>query len=75
MAKQIFISDEAYKTLLENKGEYDSFSNVIIRKFKQTGNVKKIKERIKKNPLDKIFSIDTKLLDKHWKLWEKSLNE
>ena len=67
MVKQIFISDEAHKILLENKGEYDSFSNVILRKFKQQpGNVKKIIKRIKKNPLDKSYSIDKKLLDKGW---------
>ena len=75
MAKQIFISDEAYKLLLENKREYDSFSNVIMRKFKKSGNVNKIKIRIKKNPLKKSFSINKKILDKHWKQWEKSLNK
>lgn len=72
MAKQIFISDEAYRTLLTHKGEHDSFSNVILRKFK-TGNFKKIIDRIKKNPLDKTFSLDKNILNKGWKQWRKSL--
>ncbi len=73
MAKQIFISDEAYKILLEHKSEHDSFSKVILRKFKNKGNFKEIIERIKKNPLSKSFSLDKKLLRKGWKKWEKSL--
>ncbi len=72
MAKQIFISDEAYKILLENKGKDDSFSNVILKRFKP-GNAKKILERIKKKPLNKSFSIDKKLLENGWRKWEKSL--
>ncbi|MAH07416.1 hypothetical protein CMI38_04165 [Candidatus Pacearchaeota archaeon] len=73
MAKQIFISDEVYKILLENKGEYDSFSNVIIKKFKSKSNIKEIVERIKNKPLDKSFSPNKKLLNKGWKKWEQSL--
>jgi len=75
MARQIFISDEAYKILLSCKRENDSFSNVILRKFKGSGNVKEILERIKKRPLDKSYLIDKKLLKKGWKKWEKSLIE
>lgn len=75
MAKQIFISDEAYKILLAYKGEYDSFSNVIVRKFKKSGNAKDIIDRIKKNPLDKSYFIDKKLLREGWKQWEKSLTK
>ncbi|MAG01809.1 hypothetical protein CMI42_00580 [Candidatus Pacearchaeota archaeon] len=73
MAKQIFISDEVHKILLENKGEYDSFSNVILRRFRKSGNVKQILDRIKKNPLDKSYSLDKKLLREGWKKWEKLL--
>ncbi|MEK6914859.1 MAG: antitoxin VapB family protein [Nanoarchaeota archaeon] len=73
MAKQIFISDEVYQMLLKNKGEYDSFSNVIMKKFRQSGNARKIIDRIKKNPLDKSYSIDKNLLKKFWKQWEKTL--
>ena len=68
MAKQIFISDEAYKILLSHKGEYDSFSNVIVKKFKQSGNVKEIlkvagKYKSGKSHLDYVR--------KKWKEWEK----
>jgi len=73
MAKQIFISDEVYKILSKNKGEYDSFSNVIMKKFKQTGNAKIIIDRIKKNPLNKSYNLDKNLLEKGWKQWEASL--
>lgn len=72
MAKQIFISDEAYKILLAHKGEHDSFSRVILKKFK-SGNVKEIIERIKKNPLKKSYFLDKKLLKKGWNQWKKML--
>lgn len=75
MAKQIFISDEAYRILLAHKGEYDSFSKVIVKKFKKFPNIKNIIERIKKNPLHKSYSLDKKLLRKGWKRWEKSLTK
>ena len=73
MAKQISISDEAYKTLIALKGEQDSFSKVILKAFKGQGNVKEIIERVKKNPLNKSYLIDKKLLDKGWKQWKKSI--
>lgn len=67
MAKQIFISDRAYKTLLSHKGEYDSFSNVIIRRF-QSGNVQEILKIAGKYKIDKGYLKDVK---KKWKKWEK----
>ena len=73
MAKQIFVSDEVYRVLLENKKEYDSFSNVIMRKFKKSTNKKKILDRIKKNPLSDSYSLDKEMLRKGWKAWEKKL--
>ena len=75
MAKQIFISDEVHKMLLENKGEYDSFSNVIMKKFKPKGNAQRIIDRIKKNPLNKSYKLDKETLERGWKQWEKSLEK
>lgn len=72
MAKQISISDEAYKILIARKGEQDSFSKVILKAFKEQGNVKEIIERVKKNPLNKSYLIDKKLLDKGWEQWRTS---
>ena len=68
MAKQIFISDKAYKTLLENKGEYDSFSNVILRKFKNKSNYKEVLKVAGKKKIDASYLKDVK---KEWKKWEK----
>jgi len=68
MAKQIFISDEAYKILLSNKGEYDSFSNVIVRKFKKSGNFKDVMKVAGKYKIDKNY---LKEVRKKWKEWEQ----
>ena len=68
MAKQIFVSEEAYKILLDNKKEFDSFSNVILRKFKGSGNVKEIMKVAGKYKSGKNHLAYTK---KKWKEWEK----
>lgn len=67
MAKQIFISDEAYKILLAHKGEHDSFSRVILKKFK-SGNVKEILKVVGKYKIDNSYLKDVR---KKWKEWEK----
>ena len=68
MAKQIFVSDEVYKILLANKGEYDSFSNVIMREFKGRGNAKGIREVAGKYKVGKDHMGYVK---RKWKEWEK----
>lgn len=67
MAKQIFISDEVYKILLSHKGEYDSFSKVILKKFK-LGNVDEILKVAGKYKSGKEH---LKHITKKWKEWEK----
>ena len=68
MAKQIFISDEAYKILSEHKDNDDSFSKVIMREFKNKGNVKDILKVIGKMKIDNSYLKNVK---KEWKKLEK----
>ena len=68
MAKQIFISDEAYKILSEHKDNDDSFSKVIMREFKNKGNVKDILKVIGKRKIDNSYLKNVK---KEWKKLEK----
>ena len=68
MAKQIFISDEAYKILSEHKDNDDSFSKVIMREFKNKGNVKDILKVIGKRKIDNSY---LKNIKKEWKKLEK----
>ena len=67
MAKQIFISDEAYKILSEKKGETDSFSKVILRELKHQSNVNEILKVIGKKKIDSSYLKNVK---KEWKKWE-----